>query len=45
MKTDRLLLRRATMNDLEPFHTIMSDPEVMRYWSTPPHETTEQTGD
>lgn len=45
IRTDRLLLRRATMDDLEAFHAIMSDPVVMRYWSTPPHETMEQTAD
>ena len=33
------------MDDLDDVHAIMSDPDVMRYWSTPPHETVEQTAD
>lgn len=35
--TDRLLLRRARMDDAEAMHRIMSNPTAMRYWSTPPH--------
>jgi ribosomal-protein-alanine N-acetyltransferase len=35
--TDRLLLRRAQMDDTEAMHRIMSNPVAMRYWSTPPH--------
>lgn len=37
IRTDRLLLRRATMADTVAMHAIMSDPVAMRYWSTPPH--------
>ena len=37
IRTERLLLRRASMSDAEPMHVIMSDPRAMRYWSTPPH--------
>lgn len=37
IRTDRLLLRRARMDDAEAMHRIMSDPLAMRYWSTPPH--------
>ena len=37
IRTERLLLRRATMDDVEAMHAIMSDPIAMRYWSTPPH--------
>jgi [ribosomal protein S5]-alanine N-acetyltransferase len=38
VRTERLLLRRATMADLDAIHAVLSDPEAMRYWSTPPHE-------
>jgi len=37
IRTERLLLRRATMADTAAMHAIMSDPVAMRYWSTPPH--------
>jgi RimJ/RimL family protein N-acetyltransferase len=36
--TERLVLRRARLEDAEPMHRIMSDPVAMRYWSTLPHE-------
>ncbi len=36
-------MRRARWDDLEAIHAIMSDPEVMRFWSTPPHASLEQT--
>jgi RimJ/RimL family protein N-acetyltransferase len=38
LRTERLLLRRATLGDLEALHAIMSDQETMRYWSTLPHD-------
>ena len=41
--TPRLTLRHARPDDLPAVHAIMSDPQVLRYWSTPPHETIEQT--
>ncbi len=37
LRTARLLLRRATMDDLPAFWEILSDPRAMRFWSTPPH--------
>ena len=43
IRTDRLLLRRATMADLAAMNRIMSDPAAMRYWSTLPHENLAQT--
>jgi len=43
VKTPRLLLRRAQTNDLNALHRVMSDPEVMRYWSTPPHTKLDET--
>ena len=43
IRTERLLLRRAQADDVEPMHRILSDPEAMRYWSTLPHENMAQT--
>ena len=37
IRTERLLLRRARMDDLHAFFSIMSNPLAMRYWSTLPH--------
>lgn len=37
IRTKRLVMRRATAGDLDAIFEIMSDPETMRYWSTPPH--------
>lgn len=39
IRTERLLLRRARVDDAVAMHRIMSDPVAMRYWSTPPHKT------
>lgn len=41
--TPRLRLRRARADDLEVIHAIMADAETMRYWSTPPHASLEET--
>ena len=41
--TERLRLRRASMGDLEAIHALLSDPRNMRYWSTPPHDSLEQS--
>lgn len=43
IRTERLLLRRATWDDLAAVHRLFSDPRVMRYWSRPEHETLEET--
>lgn len=43
IRTERLLLRRATWDDLAAVHRLLSDPRVMRYWSRPEHETLEET--
>jgi RimJ/RimL family protein N-acetyltransferase len=37
IRTARLLLRPARMSGLEDLHVIMSDPAVMRFWSTEAH--------
>jgi len=34
--TSRLLLRGISAADVDSFYEIFSNPEVMRYWSTPP---------
>jgi RimJ/RimL family protein N-acetyltransferase len=41
--TPRLKLRSARADDLEAMHAVLSDPRATRWWSTPPHETLEQT--
>lgn len=41
--TERLRMRRVRPDDLDAIHGIMSDPETMRFWSTPPHATLEET--
>jgi RimJ/RimL family protein N-acetyltransferase len=43
VRTDRLLLRRACTDDVEAMHRIMSDARAMRYWSTPPHISVDDT--
>lgn len=43
IETARLRLRPPRPDDAEAFHAILSDSEAMRYWSTVPHETIEQT--
>lgn len=44
IQTPRLLLRpvRET-GDLAAMHAILSQAKAMAYWSTPPHDTEEQT--
>ncbi|HKX91505.1 MAG TPA: GNAT family N-acetyltransferase [Sphingomicrobium sp.] len=43
IRTERLLLRRATYQDAAAMHRIMSNPVAMRYWSTPPHANFHET--
>jgi RimJ/RimL family protein N-acetyltransferase len=45
LETPRLRLRRFELADIPALHLAMGDPEVMRYWSTLPHETEAQTRD
>lgn len=45
LHTARLLLRRFRPDDAPALHVAMSDPEVMRYWSTAPHADLAQTED
>ncbi|MCB1446203.1 MAG: GNAT family N-acetyltransferase [Rhizobiaceae bacterium] len=43
VRTERLLMRRAEVRDLGAIHAILSHPEAMRYWSTPPHISLHQS--
>lgn len=43
IRTERLVLRHARLEDAEPLHAILSDPVAMRWWSSLPHETLDQT--
>jgi [ribosomal protein S5]-alanine N-acetyltransferase len=43
VRTERLVLRRARATDLDAFHALLSDPVAMRYWSTAPHTSLEET--
>ena len=42
LRTERLLLRPYRNSDMEAVFAIRSDPEVMRFWSTPPLTEREQ---
>ena len=44
-QTERLLLRPAREDDLEPLHAIFSEPRAMAYWSSLPHGDLETTRD
>lgn len=41
--TPRLRLRRPRREDVQAIHAIMSDPEAMKYWSTLPHASLDET--
>ena len=43
LRTKRLCLRPPRLDDLADLHAVYADPEVMRYWSTPPHPDLETT--
>jgi len=43
IRTDRLVLRHARPGDLAELHTVFSDPVPMRWWSTLPHTTLDET--
>ncbi len=45
LTTERLILRPVTLGDAEAMHHFFSDEEAMRYWSSGPHDTLEQTRD
>ena len=35
--TERVVLRWVSENDIDSLFEVFSDPQVMRYWSTPPY--------
>ena len=41
--TSRLVLRRATIDDVAAIHAVLSDPTAMRYWSSLPHDDEAQS--
>lgn len=41
--TDRLVLRPAGPDDLDALHAVFTRPKAMTWWSSPPHETLDQT--
>ena len=43
IRTARLMLRRAKIEDLNAIHAILANPEATRFWSTPPHTSVEQS--
>ena len=43
VRTERLLMRRTEVRDLGPMHIVLSNPEAMRYWSSPPHASLHQS--
>jgi [ribosomal protein S5]-alanine N-acetyltransferase len=43
IRTERLMLRPASPDDLMPLNAILSDPDATAFWSTPPHRDLEQT--
>jgi RimJ/RimL family protein N-acetyltransferase len=43
IETERLVLRRMMAYDAPALHAMLSDPETMRYWSTPPHAALHET--
>jgi RimJ/RimL family protein N-acetyltransferase len=36
LHAERIVLRRITERDIDALYAVFSNPEVMRYWSTPP---------
>lgn len=45
IETERLSLKPLVINDAESLLEIFSDPEVMRYWNTPPWKTLQDSLD
>jgi ribosomal-protein-alanine N-acetyltransferase len=43
MSTPRLLLRSAMWSDVPDLHECFTDPELMRFWSSAPHTSLEET--
>ncbi|UYV16875.1 GNAT family N-acetyltransferase [Porphyrobacter sp. ULC335] len=46
IRTARLVLRRVRPEeDFAAIHAVLTDPEAMAYWATPPHASEEETRD
>jgi ribosomal-protein-alanine N-acetyltransferase len=45
LQTERLVLRAAAPADVDAMFRIMSDPQVVRYFGTPPMQTPEQAAE
>jgi ribosomal-protein-alanine N-acetyltransferase len=43
LETPRLILRAITLDDADDMFRIYSDPQVMRYWGSPPHQSIEDS--
>lgn len=43
LTTERLRLRPMTLDDVAAVYEIFSDPDTMKYWSTPPHTSTDDS--
>jgi RimJ/RimL family protein N-acetyltransferase len=43
VRTERLLLRPVTFDDVEALHCIFADERAMAHWSTPPHKEIAET--
>ena len=43
IRTARLTLRRARIEDLDAIHAVLANRRAMRFWSTPPHASLDQT--
>jgi RimJ/RimL family protein N-acetyltransferase len=43
LRTQRLLLRRARLDDAAGLHVILADPRAMKYWSELPHPSIVRT--
>ena len=41
--TERLLLRRARMDDLANLHRVFAEPRAMRNWDSLPHDVIDLT--
>lgn len=43
IETPRLILRPRRLDDAAALHATHADPDIMRYWSGPPHASVAQT--
>jgi RimJ/RimL family protein N-acetyltransferase len=43
IRTARLTLRKPRPDDLADLHRVFSNPQAMRYWSRPEHDSIEET--